>query len=171
MPVFTSYSCAIQIKLFLLNMASKRKISTNLVKTVTVRTCVGVYPELRQLYPEYFSNAPDDGLDLAVNYVDTLVDDEDYDCVVVAVHGLSGNYTNFDQLIREFNGTKVRVIAPNLPTFSTTRRTKTFWHTTPEKEHFLRDFLIELNIKCIDCLISHSFGCQTIAALWENVSF
>lgn len=156
-------------------MCAKRRLSTELVKTATVNTGVGIYSGLRQLRPELYQYAPvnDDGLQLRVNYADTALDstEQTFEKVIVAVHGCPGYYTNFDSLIEHFRHTKVRVIAPNLPDFGHTRSTNTFWHSTEEKSAFLRDFLDQLGITTVDCLISHSFGIQTIAAFWEKVPF
>ena len=70
----------------------------------------------------------------------------------------------------------VRVIVPNMPDFTHTRylyhqyhcnnsNKNIFWHTTIEKTLFLQSFLCQLNIKQIDCLVSHSLGFQTVTAL------
>lgn len=150
---------------------SKRRISNNLVRSMTLNTCGGdLSATLKELHPSFHRHARPEGIELTVDYADTFVEGNTYDKVIVAIHGTPGYYTHFDQIIQHFRNTKVRVIAPNLPSFADTRRTKTFWHTTPEKAQFLKDFLARLNISTIDCLISHSFGIQTIAALWENVS-
>ena len=154
----------------LIAMCAKRKLSTQLVKCITVKTGIGVYDDLRELRPKLYKYATSDGLELTINYADTIQDNSrTFDKIIVAVHGTPGYYTNFDQLIEHFRNTNVRVIVPNLPDFSHTRRTHIFWHSTPEKVQFLRDFLQQLNISKIDCLVCHSFGIQTIAALWENV--
>src|SRR5699024_7147099 len=94
----------------------------------------------------------------------------DFTKTVVAVHGAPGNHANFKQLIEHYRGSKTRVIVPNLPDFSHTRSTNgVFWHTTPERVTFLKDFLGNLQVDRIDCLVAHSFGIQTIGALWNEV--
>lgn len=147
----------------------RQKVSTELVHTITVRTCVGIYDELKVTRPEFFGNAPSEGVDVTVDYADTWQEGKQFDKVIVAVHGAPGKYNHFYQLIEYYRNTNVRVIAPNLPDFSHTRETKSFWHTTKEKTMFIKDFLAKLDINEIDCLISHSFGFQTIAGFWENV--
>lgn len=151
--------------------ASKRRVSENLVHSMTLKTCGGeLAATLRELYPSFHRDTGAESIKLTVDYADTLVEGNTYDKVIVAIHGTPGYYTHFDKIIQHFRDTNVRVIAPNLPSFADTRRTKAFWHTTLEKGQFLKDFLARLNITTIDCLISHSFGIQTIATLWENVS-
>lgn len=158
-------------------MPAKRRLSTELVKSAKVTTGVGIYQQLQQLRPQVYQfETPPESVQLDVDYADTacLTEEEGeqtFEKVVVAVHGCPGNYTNFDRLIEHFRHSNVRVIAPNLPDFSHTRATRTFWHSTPEKVLFLKDFLRQLGVTTIDCLVSHSFGIQTIAALWEDVSF
>lgn len=151
-------------------MCAKRSLSTELVKSARVATGVGIYQQLQQLRPEVYQFAPPEGLELTVDYADTASEGQEFEKVIVAVHGCPGYYTNFDRLIEHFRHSKVRVIAPNLPDFSHTRSTQTFWHSTAEKALFLKDFLRQLGVTTIDCLVSHSFGIQTIAALWEDVS-
>lgn len=151
----------------------ERKVSPDLIRTITVRTCVGIYDDLRKQQPKYYRKAPDDGIDLTIEYVDTVHDAEgsSFDKTVVAIHGLPGNFSHFDRLIEFYRKTNTRVIVPNLPDFSHTRQNKSFWHSNQEKAIFIKDFLSKLNISIVDCLISHSYGCQTIAALWEEVKF
>ncbi|KAH9394632.1 hypothetical protein TYRP_004687 [Tyrophagus putrescentiae] len=149
-------------------MCAKRSLSTELVKSARVATGVGIYQQLQQLRPEVYQFAPPEGLELTVDYADTASEGQEFEKVIVAVHGCPGYYTNFDRLIEHFRHSKVRVIAPNLPDFSHTRSTQTFWHSTAEKALFLKDFLRQLGVTTIDCLVSHSFGIQTIAALWED---
>lgn len=148
----------------------KPRIPDNLVKQITLKTCVGIYDELRKKKPKFFRHAPNDGLELTIDYVDTINDNTNtITKIIVAVHGLPGTYLHFDKLIDSYRNTNVRVIVPNLPDFSHTRKTKSFWHTTKEKATFLKDFLHQLNITTIDCLVCHSFGIQTIAAIWDEV--
>lgn len=154
-------------------MCAKRRLSTELVKSARVTTGVGIYEQLQQLRPQVYQfETPPESVQLDIDYADTAcTDGQQFEKVIVAVHGCPGNYTNFDRLIEHFRHSNVRVIAPNLPDFSHTRSTQTFWHSTPEKVLFLKDFLCQLGVTTIDCLISHSFGIQTIAALWEDVSY
>ena len=153
-----------------------RRLSSTLVKTITIKTCVGIYnDQMKQWRPDFYRYATNDGLELTINYVDTLIvnnDDDDndhFEKTIVAIHGVPGYYTHFDKLVEYYRNTNVRVIVPNLPDFSHTRKTRTFWHTSIEKSTFLKDFLNKLNVKTIDCLICHSFGAQTAAAICENV--
>ncbi|KAH9416896.1 hypothetical protein DERP_013867 [Dermatophagoides pteronyssinus] len=152
-----------------------RRLSSTLVKTITIKTCVGIYnDQMKQWRPDFYRYATNDGLELTINYVDTLIvnndddNDDHFEKTIVAIHGVPGYYTHFDKLVEYYRNTNVRVIVPNLPDFSHTRKTRTFWHTSIEKSTFLKDFLNKLNVKTIDCLICHSFGAQTAAAICEN---
>ncbi|XP_046920323.2 uncharacterized protein LOC124500308 isoform X2 [Dermatophagoides farinae] len=153
----------------------ERRLSSALVKTITIRTCVGIYDDhMKQWRPDFYRYATDDGLDLTINYVDTLINDNDgdgddyFEKTIVAIHGVPGYYTHFDKLVEYYRNTNVRVIVPNLPDFGHTRKTRSFWHTSVEKSTFLKDFLRKLNVKTVDCLICHSFGVQTAAAICEQ---
>lgn len=159
-------------KLFYSNL---RRYSSNIpehfIKTITVRTCVGIYDQLRLVRPWLYKNAPNNGLELTINYVDTWQNkNQPYDKVIVAVHGSADTYKTFNKLIEHFSDKNVRVIAPNLPDFNHTILTNySFWHSSQEKYHFLKDFLHQLDIKTIDCLLGHSAGILPVSALWEKV--
>lgn len=146
-------------------------IPEHFVKTITVRTCVGIYDQLRLVRPWLYKNAPNDGLKLTVNYVDTWQNkNQPYNKIIVAVHGSADTYKTFGKLIEHFSNKNVRVIAPNLPDFGHTILTNySFWHSSQEKYHFLKDFLHHLDIKTIDCLLGHSAGILPVSALWEKV--
>lgn len=148
---------------------TRQTLPSDFIKRIKVKTCEGIYDELRKSEPEFYCDAPSEGVELEVDYVDTWKEGKQFDKAIVAIHGVPGYYDHFNQLIHHYLDTSVRVIVPNLPDFSHTRETNAFWHSTKEKVQFLRDFLVNLKIKTIDCLISHSFGIQTNAALWENV--
>lgn len=152
--------------------------SADLVKPITVRTCVGIYDRLREITPRHYRNSPQEGLDLTVQYFDSANDPKrsrnSFTKTVVAVHGTYGYLTHFDRLISHFreNQQSVRVIVPNLPDFAHTRATKgAFWHSSVEKAAFLKDFLHKLEVDQIDCLLSHSMGIQTTAALWGDPEY
>jgi len=154
--------------------ASTSQESIDLVQPITLRTCVGLYPELRKIWPDlYPKSAPIEGIDLTVDYADTATEfppGTHFDKTIVAVHGNPGYLIHFEQLLERFRGSRIRVVVPNLPNFGHTRSSGlVFWHSTAEKVTFLKDFLKRLQIDKIDCLVGHSFAIQTVAALWENV--
>lgn len=46
---------------------------SSLVRPITVRTCVGLYPRLHRLNPDLYSAQAPEGLDLTVDYLDTAL--------------------------------------------------------------------------------------------------
>ncbi|KAI2804493.1 hypothetical protein BLOT_003479 [Blomia tropicalis] len=142
----------------------------DLVKPITVRTCVNILPRLAFKHPHIFqtNNLPTDGVDISIDCVDTLNGyPNPTSKTIVAIHGTPGNYSHFDQLINNYRLSNVRVIVPNLPNFTHTRL-KRFWHTTEEKACFIQDLMKHLGIKKIDCLVSHSMGVHPLTMLCEN---
>ncbi|CAG2180028.1 unnamed protein product, partial [Oppiella nova] len=117
---------------------------------------------------------PSDGLPVSVEYVDTFGDikpsNSDAVKTIVAIHGNPGHYKHFSGLCDYFgkNGSKVRVIAPNMPDFGITRQTMAFWHSNEERSQFIRDFLKAINVSTIDCLICHSAGIHPISMIWTE---
>lgn len=140
----------------------------HLVKEISVNVGADLYPKLSHKLPQLYRNIPAGGLDLKINYVDTKQDGKEYRQVVVAVHGAPDTHRTFTKLIEHYEHSDVRLVAPNLPDFTHTRK-QNFWHTTEEKVEFMRNFLQLLNINTVDCLVSHSFGIQTNAGIWEKV--
>ena len=143
---------------------------SHLVKPITLRTCVGLYDQIRPQWPHLFRKSPPNGSELTIDYVDTANNrpNKVFNKTILAIHGVPGNLSHFSQLIQHFDGTGTRVIVPNMPDFRHSRENG-FWHTTPEKVTFVKDFLKMLKVDRIDCLVAHSFGIQTIGALWEKV--
>ena len=166
-------------KIYLQNSIRQKSVNTtqhpNLVRPITVRTCVNLYPKLRELFPgQYPRKAPVEGLDLTVDYADTALESPQkaFDKTILAIHGNPGYLHHFNQLISHYRGSRVRVIVPNLPDFSHTRSSgNIFWHSTPEKVAFVKDFLGKIGVDKIDCLIGHSFGIQTVGGLLDEVRF
>ncbi|OTF80448.1 hypothetical protein BLA29_015334, partial [Euroglyphus maynei] len=75
-------------------MKIERRLSYALVKTMTIKTCVGVYDDqMKRWRPDFYRHATNDGLELTIDYVDTLIDDDDndndqFDKIIVAIHGV-----------------------------------------------------------------------------------
>lgn len=144
-------------------------VADRFVKSATVKTCVnGFYRDMRKIRPVLYRHAPDDGLIMKVDYADFNPDHKP-DKTIVALHGAPGNFHCFNPIGKHFLSKNVRLVAPNLPDFGHTRQNRSFYHSTPEKVQFLKDFLRLIKVNEIDCLCSHSFGIQTISALWDNV--
>lgn len=153
-------------------MSYRLKIPSNYIKTITVRTCIGIYDELRLYKPMLFKNAPLDGVDLTIKYADNFDPHKKFDKTIVAIHGGGDTFSTFYKMFEHFSEKNVRVIAPNLPDFSHTRQTNySYWHTNIERYYFLKDFLHKIDIKTIDCIVGHSWGIQPISSLWEKVYF
>lgn len=145
-------------------------ISPNLIKTIKVRIGGDVYQQLRSQKPTLYKNTLIDGFDLKINYIDTWRKNHQFDKIIVAVHGTSNDFTTFYKVIEHFSRQNVRIIALNMPDFNHTINTKfSFWHTCLEKYQLLKNFLNQLEIKTIDCLLGHSAGILPISALWEKV--
>lgn len=175
-----------------------------LVRPITVRTCVGLYPRLHRLKPHLYSSQAPEGLDLTVDYLDTALYhskvalQENSTFVpstqkasssetpsitsflqkkpstvktILAVPGSGGNYTHFAHLVEHFkHQPDVRLLAPNLPDFSHTRKSgRLFWHSNLELVSFLRDFLISLDVRTVDCLLAHSMGVHRVLGLFADV--
>ena len=158
------------------NFVQNVKYSTNsIIKTIEFKTCGQLYEELKKKNPKLYKNSPSDGLTIRVEYVDTFVDERsklsDDVQTVVAIHGNPGHHKHFSHLINYFNdrNCKVRVIVPNMPDFSITRKSMAFWHSNEERSQFIRDFLRAINVSSIDCLISHSVGIHPISLIWTDV--
>lgn len=144
-------------------------IPANFIKTITVRTCAGIYDQLRTINPKLYKNAPNAGVNLTVNYVDTGKN-QSSSKIIVAVHGSADTYKTFEKMIEVFSRRNVRIIAPNMPDFSHTRQTNySFWHSNLERYYFLKDFLHQLEINSIDCLLGHSQGIQPVTSLCLQV--
>lgn len=158
-----------------------RTLSTNspfslhsIVRPVTIRTCSDVYGHLLTSSPHayLYKKTPQTGLDLTVTYADSALhsDPTAFERTVVAVHGVYGYFTHFEALFKHFHGSPVRVIAPNMPDFSHTLK-HGFWHSPTERGTFLRDFLLQLGVKKVDCLVSHSSGMAPAAEIWGRVCY
>ena len=149
--------------------------STNKIKNIEFKTCGQLYEKLKQKNIKLYRNSPSDGLKVNVEYFDTFNDNrheiDDNVKTILAIHGVPGRYHHFNSLIDYFgNDSSVRVIAPNIPDFSLTRKTMAFWHSNEERSQLIRDFLKAINVSKIDCLISHSAGIHPISQLWSDVS-
>lgn len=155
--------------------ASSSSIS-DLIRPITVQTCVGLYPRLQQKHPHIFPRkVPTEGVSLSVKYADTAVcrlksPDHVFEKTIVAVPGCPGNLAHFDWLLAHYRpSTSVRAIALNLPDFRHTRSSGgIFWHTAEEKVAFLADFLKTIGVERVDCLVAHSMGFQAVTGLVET---
>ena len=152
--------------------------STNNIKTIKkieFKTCGKLFEELKKKNRKLYRNSPSDGLLVNVEYVDTFGDNkleiDDKVKTIVGIHGNPGHFTHFSGLIDSFGGQEstIRVIIPNIPDFSLTRKTMAFWHSNEERSQLIRDFLKAINVSKIDCLISHSAGIHPISTFWSNV--
>lgn len=161
--------------------SSFRQVSTlppfslsSITSPITVKTCTNIYPHLLKTSPVsylYRKTSPT-GFDLKITYADSSLgtDPSVFDRTVVAVHGVYGYFSHFERLFKHFHGSKVRVVALNMPDFRHTLE-HGYWHSTTENGIFLQDFLLKLNIHKIDCLITHSSGILTTSDLWGKVRF
>ena len=143
------------------------------IKTIDLKTCGQLYKELRRKHPILYRNSPINGLDVKVEYVDTLGDNEPKKDTktIVAIHGNPGNHKHFSGLIDYFKDKpNVRIIAPNFPNFRLTRETMAFWHSNEERVQFVKDFLKAINVNEIDCLVCHSAGIHPASLIWSDVS-
>ena len=157
-----------------LNQSLKYSTNNNKLKSIEFKTCGQLYEELKKKNPKVYQNSPSDGLTVNVEYVDTFADRNSKISsdvkTILAIHGIPGYYHHFNELIKYFNKEpRVRVIVPNMPDFSLTRKTMAFWHSNEERAQFIRDFLKAINVSTIDCLISHSAGIHPISQIWSNV--
>ena len=156
-----------------IKMCAQRNFSSEFVGSITVSPDTSIYiNDLNKVSPGVFKTPPKP-LKLTVQYADTALgrDPKKFDKTIVAIHGTPGYYTHFDTLVEHYKDSNVRIVAPNLPDFSHTRENGYYWSTTPERASFVKQFLRDLNITEIDCLISHSYGAQCISAIWFKVSF
>lgn len=143
----------------------------HLVKPITVNFGKSLYPKLRLQNPKLYKYYRSGGLDVTVDYLDTKQDGKEYKKVIVATHGTPDTCRTFSILAQHYLDSDVRVVAPNLPNFTQTRKNKIFWHTSEEKAQFVREFLHKIGVDSIDCLLSHSFGVQEMSKLWMKVRF
>lgn len=147
---------------------------SSITSPISVKTCTEIYPHLLKTSPVsylYRKTSPT-GFDLCTTYADSSLASDDlskFDRTVVAVHGVYGYYSHFERLFKHFYGSKVRVVALNMPDFQHTLK-HGYWHSTAENGTFLTDFLLKLNIHKIDCLVTHSSGILTTSDLWGKVS-
>ncbi|KAH9407924.1 hypothetical protein TYRP_011573 [Tyrophagus putrescentiae] len=164
-----------QCSLFSSSSSSSSSSIADLVRPITVTTCVGLYPRLQQKHPRLFPlKVPTGGVQLTVQYADTANcrlkrPGHQHEKTIVAVPGCPGYYAHFDWLLAHYRASPtVRVIALNLPDFSHTRSTGgLFGHTAEEKVAFLRDLLRQLSVQSVDCLVAHSMGFHTATGLVE----
>ncbi|XP_054152588.1 uncharacterized protein LOC128951363 [Oppia nitens] len=124
----------------------------------------------------YIRFAPETGVKVNVEYVDTNPDAA-ADCpTIVVMHGFPGSYRDFDRLIKHFGGDddngkqNVRLIVPNFPNFEDTDRLNYFWHSSEERSQYLKDLLRQLNVRQIDCLVCHSASVSTAAYFWSSIT-
>lgn len=119
--------------------------------------------------PWFLRYIPKGGYPIKIDYIDTKPEaknneNEDFKTIVL-LHGTPGSYYDFFRFIVDF-GTKYRIICPNFPNFNHTIETGVFWHSAEEKSEFVADFLKDLNIKKVHCLIAHSLAAYTASYLW-----
>lgn len=138
-------------------------------KHIKIKACAGLYNRLAKLQPKLFSaTTNDDGIEFVVKYYDSAerLSGEDLTNapVVCLLHGAPGTYEDFASLIDYLTTRKVRVIAPNFPTYSTTLD-HGFRHSPPERADYLSEFFKAIQLDQIDLLIGHSSAIYTIFEL------
>lgn len=145
-----------------------RSVLENHVQRIVVRTGRELYPQLKLKWPKLYKNIPPEGLRLEVDFLDTKQHHRMFDKIVLAIHGTPGDYRTYSKLCEHYLGSNVRVVVPNLPDFSHTRR-QNFWHSIEEKACFIEDFLKKISVGTVHCLVGHSYGFHTVAGLLEQV--
>lgn len=157
------------------SFSTKIPFSLNSISApISFRTCSDVYGDLlhSSRNSHFYEKAPVNGFDLCVAYADSALTSPltSFDRTVVAVHGVYGYFNHFEKLFRHFHGSRVRVIAPNMPDFSHTVK-HGFWHSPTERGAFLKDFLLKVGVTKVDCLVSHSSGMVPAAEIWGKVCY
>lgn len=142
------------------------RVPDHMIKSIPAKTGIGIYGDLSKKSPKFYKDVSD-GLILNIDYADFNPSTKP-DKTVFALHGAPGDFHCFNPLGQYFYGKNIRVIAPNMPSFSHTRQNYQFWHSSTERLLFIKDFLKKLGIEQIDCLVSHSFGLQTTSYLWDD---
>lgn len=147
---------------------SVSKINESFVKTLETNVCGRFGDSYSILRPWFLRYIPKGGHPMSIDYIDTKPDVDVNDNsikTILILHSTPGSYYDFFRFIATF-GEEYRIIIPNFPTFSYTMKTGCFWHSSEEKSEFVFDFLKQLNISQIDCLIAHSMAAYTASYLW-----
>src|SRR6185437_5922453 len=88
-----------------------------------------------------------------------------------ALHGVPGSYRDFSKMMEYFQPRQdIRLIAPNMPDFSLTHQTGSFWHSAQERAQLTRDFLVAIKATKIDLFVVHSAGIHQTSYLWTDHS-
>lgn len=170
------------------DVSSSASLLSALVRPITVRTGVGLYPSLVRANPQLYAAAKDntEGLDLTVDYLDTATwarhphrdspssssspssSKNPPQKTILAIPGTGGHYGNYSGLVEHFrrHRPEVRLLAPNLPDFGHTRNGgRIFWHSNAELVAFLRDFLAALDVRTVDVALAHSMAIHRLLGL------
>lgn len=132
---------------------------------IQIRTCRKVYSEKKGFL---FFNAPNQGIDIEVKYLDTDPSAPPSIPVVLAVHGAPGSYYDFEEMIAFLKNQGVRIVAANFPDLSLIRERGIFKHTNEERSEFLHDWLKEIGVNRVDVAITHSSGVYSTIKLWQE---
>ncbi|KAF7493312.1 hypothetical protein SSS_07981 [Sarcoptes scabiei] len=126
------------------------------IKYVHINTCSHLYRNWALNRKSMYAKHPN-GLDLLVEYADNIDNlTGSNHPIIVALHGAPGSHEDFAPFIQYFTSKNIRMIVPNYPDFKLTIQTKVFRHSSEEKFQFVKDFLLAINVKRIDLLLSHS---------------
>lgn len=141
------------------------------LKTVTVQTCGKLYEEWKEYKWEY-RTAPRDGVQVKLEYADTGINEDQP--VVVALHGAPGcpdDYSHIIMGLTQSPHVRARLIAPQWPRMDLFHSTnRVFRHSAEEKYHLLKDFLQQIGVKRIDCMITHSSAIYPAMLLHEDAT-
>ncbi|XP_077516707.1 uncharacterized protein LOC144127603 isoform X2 [Amblyomma americanum] len=126
-----------------------------------VTTCGHLYEKWRAEERPGYKNAPETGAEVRLVYVHTGMDraehkDTSERPLALLLTGSPGQYQDFSYTIPFLDRHGVDVLCFNWPSFSFTKRTGYWWHSSEEKTSLLSDFLKKLGIKEVDMLVSHS---------------
>jgi len=157
-------------KNLLRQLSSTAAAQTPIMRPIAIQVgSNGLYKKLQRESPHLYRRAPLEGVRIVTSYADTS--QPETDSTIVALHGVPGTHDHYRILFSHYSGTRVRVIVPNFPTFDHTRESGgLYWHTVPESVDFLKQFLKQIEISEVDCLVAHSSGFHPAAGLFEDVS-
>lgn len=141
-----------------------QQIEYNHVYHRQVNICKRFAKNFFLLRPWFLRYIPKNGYPITINYIDTDPDNQSKKTILL-LHNTPGSYYDYFRLIADF-GRNYRIIAPNFPDFFHTLKTGCFWHSAEEKSEFIFDFLKDLNVKDIHCLITHSLSVYTASYIW-----
>ena len=106
-------------------------------------------------------------LNSQVDYIDSSSDENKP--VILCLHSTPGSIYDFKKLITYFGlnpESDYRVVVPRFPGFDFTEQNDCFYHSALERAQFIRDFISQLNINEIECLVVHSSSIYSASYLW-----